>query len=308
MEKKKKVVWFQSFMDETENVMEWPEIAWVCGRSLQLSWRGSCTYSLREAKVNCSSWAACEQIIPNSLKQDFQFRALKKVRIFDAPDDLPKERSSLLAVSNKYGLVFAGGGTSLQIFHTRDLLMQKHLGEDPNKIGKTPLNLMGLAETGLYGIYNLELLASGKCYSPCRSLSGIWIATFFLCGKAGTRVGSHSLSCEPVHVSRLCVSGGTHWGSFHTELPTLTKRLSREEKQPLFHHLSARWFSFSLVTVPLCTYISKAKNPSTYFWGYWGKKVVISFLRNLATLRIVLMEMKGFAYIWFFYVTFDSCC
>lgn len=30
--------------------------------------------------------------------------------------------------------------------------------------------------------------------------------------------------------------------------------------------------------------------------------MVISFLRNLATLRIVLMEMKGFAYIWFFYM------
>lgn len=30
------VVWYQSFMDETENVMEWPEAAWVCGRDLQL--------------------------------------------------------------------------------------------------------------------------------------------------------------------------------------------------------------------------------------------------------------------------------
>lgn len=30
--------------------------------------------------------------------------------------------------------------------------------------------------------------------------------------------------------------------------------------------------------------------------------MVISFLRNLATLRIVLIGMKGFAYIQFFYV------
>lgn len=137
------------------------------------SWRDSCTYCLRGAKTNCSSWAACEQLLPNSLKQDFQFRALKKVRIFDTPDDLPKERSSLLAVSNKYGLVFAGGGTSLQIFHTRDLIMQKQLGEDPNKIGEAHLNLMGLAETGLYGIYDMELLASDTCFSPCHALSGV---------------------------------------------------------------------------------------------------------------------------------------
>lgn len=42
----------------------------------------------------------------------------------------------MLAISNKYGMLFAGGTNGLCVFPTKSLLIQNKPGDDPNKIGK----------------------------------------------------------------------------------------------------------------------------------------------------------------------------
>lgn len=61
---------------------------------------------------------------------------MKKIRVFDSPDDLPKERSSLLAISNKFGLTFVAQGRVLKVFVTNDIIAVGRVSGNPNEIGK----------------------------------------------------------------------------------------------------------------------------------------------------------------------------
>ncbi|XP_052411630.1 nuclear pore complex protein Nup214 isoform X3 [Carassius gibelio] len=70
--------------------------------------------------------------IPEREMKDFQFRQMKKIRVFESSADLPKERSSLLAISNKYGLTFAGKDEMLKVFWTRNVIAAGRLEGNPN--------------------------------------------------------------------------------------------------------------------------------------------------------------------------------
>ncbi|KAF7688462.1 hypothetical protein HF521_013269 [Silurus meridionalis] len=72
---------------------------------------------------------------PEREMKDFQFRQMKKIRVFNSPEDLPRERSNLLAVSNKFGLLFAGQGRTLKVYLTNDIITAGRVSGNTNEIG-----------------------------------------------------------------------------------------------------------------------------------------------------------------------------
>ncbi|XP_047665479.1 nuclear pore complex protein Nup214 isoform X5 [Tachysurus fulvidraco] len=71
---------------------------------------------------------------PEREMKDFQFRQMKKIRVFASPDDLPRGRSSLLAISNKFGLTFVSQGKALKVFVTDDIISAGKVTGNPNEI------------------------------------------------------------------------------------------------------------------------------------------------------------------------------
>ncbi|XP_024154470.1 nuclear pore complex protein Nup214 isoform X3 [Oryzias melastigma] len=162
---------------------------------------------------------------PERLMKDFQFRQLNKVEVFKPPDQLPKDRSSLLTVSNKYGLTFVGLGRTFKVYLTKDILCADKA--DPGCIVKgTPalatvtvelalhhlalscdeltLSVCGVAEENLcLTFYDVRTFINGK------STQKLPFASFRPDVQPGTLL--QDLKWNPAHVSMLaaCLSDGS---------------------------------------------------------------------------------------------------
>lgn len=95
------------------------------------------------------------------VSQDFQFRQMKKTRVFEPAGDLPKERSSLLTLSNKYGLTFVGLDKTFKVYLTKDILAADKVDGNSNVIGMNLTILLLTAHTSTsYLIHNGLKLSS----------------------------------------------------------------------------------------------------------------------------------------------------
>nr|XP_043868285.1 nuclear pore complex protein Nup214-like isoform X2 [Solea senegalensis] len=114
---------------------------------------------------------------PEREMKDFQFRHMKKARVFDAPEDLPKERSSLLTISNKFGLTFVGLNNTFKVYQTRDILAADRADGNPNEIVN---GITALAEVTVeLALHNLALSCDDLTLSVCGMSEGAGLSLTF---------------------------------------------------------------------------------------------------------------------------------
>ncbi|XP_077140814.1 nuclear pore complex protein Nup214 isoform X3 [Ranitomeya variabilis] len=113
---------------------------------------------------------------PERDTKDFLFRQLKQNRLFPSPQELPKERSNLLAVSNKYGFLFAGGPPGLKIFRIDDVLVPVKAGQDHNDIELAP---PGIEVPTQHPVHHVALSSDNLTLSVCTGSSDRGSYVFF---------------------------------------------------------------------------------------------------------------------------------
>ncbi|XP_043952489.1 nuclear pore complex protein Nup214 isoform X3 [Gambusia affinis] len=102
---------------------------------------------------------------PEREMKDFQFRQMKKVQVFEAVEDMPKDRSSLLTVSNKYGLTFVGLGRTFKVYLTLNILAADKADGSAYEVVKGVPALVEV--TGDMSLHHLALSCDELTLSVC---------------------------------------------------------------------------------------------------------------------------------------------
>lgn len=85
---------------------------------------------------------------------------MKKTRVFQPTEDLPKERTSLLTISNKFGLTFVGLDRTFKVYQTQDILGADKFDGNPNEVGMYMTLEIVLHNIGMLAVAN-------NSSSPC---------------------------------------------------------------------------------------------------------------------------------------------
>lgn len=102
---------------------------------------------------------------PEREMKDFQFRQMKKTRVFEPGEELPKARSSLLTLSNKFGLTFVGLDKTFKVYQTQDILAVDKVDGNSNQIVKDVLPVAEL--TVELTLHHLALSCDELTLSVC---------------------------------------------------------------------------------------------------------------------------------------------
>uniref|UniRef100_A0A671VDS7 Nuclear pore complex protein Nup214 n=1 Tax=Sparus aurata TaxID=8175 RepID=A0A671VDS7_SPAAU len=114
---------------------------------------------------------------PEREMKDFQFRQMKKARVFEPSEDLPKDRSSLLTVSNKFGLTFVGLDRTFKVYLTRDILAADRFDGNSNEIVD---GIAALAEVTVeLALHHLALSCDELTLSVCGLSEGAALSLTF---------------------------------------------------------------------------------------------------------------------------------
>lgn len=85
---------------------------------------------------------------------------MKKVKVFEAAKDLPRERSNLLTISNKFGLTFAACDQTFKVYRTEDILKADKVDGNSNDTGVDTAETMYFVLPFCTHIFTLKIHSS----------------------------------------------------------------------------------------------------------------------------------------------------